>query len=465
MTDDPIPDDPRFTRRGALALGGATLLAGCGALPNPLGSDPVELDGAALTRIAGREGPTIDHPLPVDVTDDHVADSRGRAHAMLGAAPLPLTADDLPNGAMREEIADHADHAREHLAEAVRATGARDRLELLAHARGPARATGARDRLELLAHARGPARAVEAAWAAIEDELTAADVRSARASVREDVSEFRDDWEYVGEGPVRAVVVHALVEQWVREGENDLSRRRPDDQSSPVTPLTVGERASEVEQARAALGDARHVGERFTASLSDARSLAATFTDARDSLADTIDSRMTDKPGEHADLPGLVDGGGDLEGTVAGAALRQLHGDLPYEGEFVPETELPGRILWQVETLAQIGGFETLRERIAADEHRTVESAEDVEELRRAAVTAVEDALAESADERLARTELATLAGWFDYAARDIDRRAGDDPVELERVADEIAIYLEIEVIAGAVPAAVDEALAALGVE
>jgi hypothetical protein len=89
-------------------------------------------------------------------------------------------------------------------------------------------------------------------------------------------------------------------------------------------------------------------------------------------------------------------------------------------------------------------------------------TAADVAELRQAAVAAVEDALVESADERLARTELADLAGWFDYAARDIDRRVGDDPVERERVADEVALYLEIEVIAGAVPAAVDEALAAL---
>ncbi|WP_436928361.1 hypothetical protein [Halosimplex halobium] len=443
--DNSTPGGPRVTRRGALALGGATLLAGCGALPNPLKPDPVELDGAALGRVADREGPTVAHPLPVAVADGHVADSRQRAHAMLDAAPLPLTADDLPNGAMREEIGEHAEHAREHLAEAVRETDTRERLELLAHARGPA-------------------RAVEAAWAAIEDELTAADVRSARASVREDIGEFRDDRELVGADPVRAAIVHALVGQWVREAERHARDGASDDRA-PVTPLVLAERASEVEQARAALGNARHVDEQFAASLSDPRSLESTFADARDSLADSIDSRMTDKPAEHADLPDLVDGGGDLEGTVAGAALRRLHSELPYEGEFVPEIDLPGRILWQVETLAQVGAFERLRDRIAAGDHLTVESVEDVSELRAAAATAVEDALADSADERLARTELASLAGWFDYAANDIDRSAGDDPIELEWVADEIALYLEIEVIAGAVPAAVDEALAALDVE
>ncbi|WP_436907467.1 hypothetical protein [Halosimplex marinum] len=442
--DDSAPNGPRVTRRGALALGGATLLAGCGALPNPLKPDPVELDGAALGRVADRGGPTVDHPLPVAVADPHVADSRERAHAMLDAAPLPLSADELPNGAMREEIAEHAEHAREHLAEAVRETDTRERLELLAHARGPA-------------------RAVEAAWAAVEDDLTAADVRSARASVREDIGEFRDGQELVGdpEDPVRAAIVHAIVGEWVREAERHASDGASDDRA-PVTPLVLGERASEVEQARAALGNARHVDEQFAASLSDPRSLESTFAGARDSLADTVDSRMADKPAEDADLPDLVDGGGDLEGTVAGSALRQLHSDLPYEGQFVPETDLPGQLLRQVETLAGIGAFETLRDRIAADEHRTVESVDDVSELRDAAVTAVEDALADSADERLARTELASLAGWFDYAARDIDRSAGDDPIELEWVADEIALYLEIEVIAGAVPAAVDEALAAL---
>jgi len=444
MTDERSPcRDTRLTRRGALALGGATLLAGCGDLSNPLGTDPVELDGAALARIAGRDGPAVDHPLPVAVADDHVADSRERAHAMLASAPLPLTADDLPNGAMREAIADRAEHAREHLAEAVRETDTRERLELLAHARGPA-------------------RAVEAAWGAIDDELTAADVRAARRSVRADLRRFRDECAFVGDpgDRVRAVIVHALVGSWVREAEDGLSRDRPDDDASPVTPITVGERASEVEHARATLADARHVGERFTESLTESRSLVSTVADARDSLAETIDSRMADKPAEHADLSGSLDA--DLEGSVAGTALRQLHGDLPYEGEFVPDTELPGRILWQIETLAQIGAFERLRDRIAAGDHRTVESAEDVEELRRAAATAVEDAVSESADERLARTELASLAGWFDYAARDLGRQAGDDPVELEWVADDIALYLQIEVIAGAVPAAVDEALAAL---
>ncbi|QPV61386.1 hypothetical protein I7X12_11465 [Halosimplex litoreum] len=445
MTDERTESaDARLTRRGALALGATTLLSGCGALPNPLGANPVELDAAPLARIADRERPTVDHSLPVDVADAHVADSRERAHAMLDVAPLPLTPEDLPNGAMREEIADRAEHAREHLAEAVRATDTRERLELLAHARGPA-------------------RAVEAAWAAIEDELAAVDVRSTRRSVDEDRREFRERRTLVGEDPVRALVVHALVGDWLRDAERHLAEGF--DESSPVTPLVVGEHASEVEQARATLADARHVDERFTASLSEPRSLETTFADARDALAETIDSRMADKPAEHAEVPALVDGGGDLDGTVAGAALRELHGDLPYEGEFVPETELPGRILWQVESLAQIGGFETLRERIAADEHRTVESADDVETLRRAAETAVEDALEASADERLARTELASLAGWFDYVSRHLDRQAGDDPVELGWVVEDIGLYLQIEVIAGAVPAAVDETLAALGVE
>jgi len=445
MTDERSPSrDTRLTRRGALALGGATLLAGCGAVPNPLKPGPVELDGAALTRIADREGPAVDHPLPVAVADTHVADSRERAHAMLDGAPLPLTVDDLPNGAMREAIADRAEHAREHLAEAVRETDTRERLELLAHARGPA-------------------RAVEAAWATVEDDLTAADVRAARRSVREDLRRFRDERAFVGDtgDPVRPVIVHALVGSWLRDADRHLGEEP--DESSPVTPITVGDRASEVEQARATLADARHVGERFTESLTESRSLESTVADARDSLAETIDSRMADKPTEDAALSSLVDSESNLEGTVAGTAVRQLHGDLPYGGEFVPDTDLPGTILWQVETLAQIGGFETLRERIAADEHRTVESAEDVEELRRAAATAVEDAVTESADDRLARTELASLAGWFDYAARDLDRQVGDDPVELEWIVDDIALYLQIEAIAGAVPAAVDEALAALG--
>lgn len=447
MTDDgQSRPSARVSRRGFLALGGATVLAGCGFVSDSFGDDePVGLDSATLAEVVAAEGPDVADPLPVEIDDDHVAASRDRARSSLSSVPLPLSAQELPNGAMRAEVHANADHARTHLDEAEDAPGTRERLELLAHARGPA-------------------RSVEATWAFANDELSAADVESARESVRADIRQFRDDWEHVGSDPVRAVVVHALVETWTRSARSRAERDRGDD-GMTVNALVVGERAGEVESARASLADARHVGEQFVDSLSDSRSLDATFRDATEALASTVESRMERVPDEDAELGDLADA--DIDETVAGYALRELHRGLPFNGVEVRTDERAEVVLRHVNALAGIGAFEAFRDRVAAGDHRTVESAEDVRTIRSSAVTAIEDALDASADERLARAALADLDDYFAYAARELDRQIDTDGETVERhwIARDIALYVEAEYIASAVPDACDEGLAALGVE
>ncbi|WP_436925904.1 hypothetical protein [Halosimplex amylolyticum] len=439
MTDDTEgPAGPRVTRRGALAVGGAALLAGCG-VPKFLGSGPVEVDGGEVAEIASRDYPQIAEPLPVDVKQAHVATSRERAYSLLAAAPLPLTADELPNGAMREDVHDHAEHARTHLAEAVEVAGTRERLELLAHARGPA-------------------RTVAATWAYTRDELTAADVREAWESHVADVETFREQREFVGVDPVRAVIVHDVVDRWLADAADDGVLRSAGEELD--TALVVGEHAGAVEEGEAALADARHVYEQFVDSLSDPTSIRERVLAAHDSLDETIDSRLADLPGEDADV--LAEFEGDLERTVVGEALRSLHSDLPYEVRVPDDPGAATTLLGRVDGLAEIGAFETVRDRVEAGDYRTVEDVEDVLEIRRAAVTAMEDAPGACADERLGRTVLADLTGWFDYVERDLSRY--DDPVEVADVADELAVYVGIEAIASATPAAVDEGLAALDV-
>ncbi|PSP69600.1 hypothetical protein BRC79_03920 [Halobacteriales archaeon QH_8_67_27] len=402
----------RVSRRGLLALGGATLLAGCGFVSDSFGDEePVELDSATLAEVVAAEGPDVTGPLPVTVDDDHVAASRDRARSALSSVPLPLSAEELPNGAMRTEVHDEADHARAHLSEAEGAPGTRERLELLARARGPA-------------------RSVEATWAFANGELSAADVESARESVQTDIRQFRTDWNYVGSDPVRAVVVHALVETWTKSARN-----------------------------------ARHVGERFVDSLSDPRPLDATFRDARESLASTVESKMENAPDSDAEPGELVDA--DVDETVAGYALRELHRSLPYDGVEMRTEGRAETVLRQVDALARIGAFETFRDRVAAGDHRTVESAEDIRTIRSSAVTAIEDALDASRDERLARAVLADLDDYFAYAARELDRQIDTDGETVERhwIARDIALYVQAEYIASATPDACDEGLAALGVE
>lgn len=423
------------TRRGALAVVGTTLLAGC-SLPNVLGSDPVELDGHDLARVVDRDHPTIPSPLPVEVSRDHVAHARERAHSLLASVPLPLSPEELPNGTMREALHREAEHARDHLTDAIEAPGTRERLDVLAHARGPA-------------------RSIAASWAYTQDELTISDVTEERETVAQAAREFEKRREYLGDDPVRAVIVHDVVEQWTNDASDDA---RSVWEGEDATALAIGEGAADVAEARASLSDARHVYEQYAASLSDRQSIRDRLEAARDSLSETVDDRLTDLPDEDVEIQDQLDA--DTEGTVAGRAIESLHHGVYDRYEYAYADGLAGAVLGQVARLARIGAFETLRDRIEAGEQRTVTSVEDVEAMREAAVTAVDGARSGSADDRLMRTVLADLSEWFDYLARDLTEVG--DSVERRRLIRDLAAYVEIETSAAATPAAVDEGLAAL---
>lgn len=439
MTDEPT-DSVGTTRRGMLALAGtgAAALAGCGSLPLVGSDDTVRLDAAALADVASGEVPAVVEPLPVDVTDAYLAASRDRATALLEAVPLPLSADELPNGVMRNELAHSVEHARQALREAEEATGTVERL----------------DRLR---YAREHARAVAAAWAYAEDELTREDVRETAATVYANVREFREDWEYVGDDPVRALLVHDEVETWIETAQREAG---DEDERAPTNAVTVGEFAGTVEFGLAHLDDARHVGERFTASLEDPTSLQGTFVDARQSLTETLAARRADIPSRDVDDPNeLVDVDRDIEDTPAGIALDDLHRSAART--FDPTENLADDVLVRYRRLALTGAFESLRERVADGERFTVASVADVREHREAAVSAIEGALAESPDRRLARELLADQVGVLAYADRDIGRYGDTVPADL--LEGELSYYVSVTAIAGAVPDACEATVDALG--
>lgn len=461
---------PRTTRRGVLALAGATVLSGCGFLPGVGGDggDRTELDGDEVATVASGTVPSVPDPLPVDVTDAHVTASRERAESALASVPLPLSADELPNGVMRAEIEHEAEHARDHLPD-------------------PDEDLPVESRLSNLRDARESARFVAAAWAYAEDELTPADVRGHREAVVADAREFRADWEYVGDDVVRALLVHDTVESWTgaarRAAEpDDPPRPEPrtpagtageSGQRSPPTPrrprpeptnaLTVGERAGEVENGRAYVDDARHVGEQFRASLSDPPSIRATLTDARESLTATFESRRADLPTvEPSDANDLVTVDRDLERSPGGDALETLYWEFPDSVEATDD--LASDVLDLTHALANADAFASLRERIANGEQFTVESVADLRDRRSAAVTAIEDALAASTDRRLARKILEWAAYDLTYADRELRRYDGES-VSARSVDYEVSEYVAAAALARAVPDACAATLDALGVE
>jgi hypothetical protein len=441
MTENAHP-----TRRDLLGAAGtavAAALSGCGGL---LGPDPVELDGTAVAEVGSREAPTVAEPLPVDVADGHVTASRKRAESALESVPLPLSTGEIPNGVVRERLAREAEYARENL------DGASD-------------VPGVRERMDELRHAREHARYVAAAWAFTREAVTAADVRERAATVRADARAFREAWEYVGEDPVRALLVHEAVEAWTGVARRRAALdRRGSSRWGPDSALGVGERAGEVEYARAHLVDATHVGDRFTASLSDPPSVRETLVAARESLGDAIAARRENMPdGEIREPNELVDVDRDLSRTPAGEALKDLHWRTPVD----PETtdDLADDILDRARGLAHAEAFLALRDRVRDGEAFTVGNAEELGARRAVADESFESVPRETAEPRLARRLLADRASWFPDVDRELRRYEDADAVDARSLAYETGRYVELAAFARAVPDAVAATLDALGVE
>jgi hypothetical protein len=431
----------RLTRRGVLGVAGATLVGGCSALDS-LGSGPT-LDAAAVAEITGRDTPTVAKPLPGGVAADHLAAARAGAESDLDSAPLPLSATDVPNGVVRALLEREVEYARESLGRATDAVGVRDRLDALRHAREHA-------------------RYVAAAWAAANEDLTVEAVRERAATVRSDLADFREDRAYVGEDPVRATLVHGAVDEWTvsagRHGDLADERFEYDPASAPG----VGERAREVEYARAVLDDARHVHGRFTDSLSDSPSVRPTLVDARKSLSGETDSRLAELPPADATDPAtFADTERDLEETVAAVVLDDLHFRLPHRLE--PDDALAADVLERLAGLAHVGAFERFRDRIEAGEEFGVESVDELAERRETAVEAVEQAIAESPDRRLARHVLADRL--WRIIRTDEELRNYDDRVRASGIRWEVGEYVAMAMLARSVPAACRTTLDALGIE
>lgn len=435
------PDRPgvgaaRITRRGVLALAGATALAGCSALDALGGEEPVELDGEAVAAIPDGE-PSVTEPFPVAVAESHARASADRARESLDQAPLPFDDGEIPNGAMREELTHRADRARESLERADAAESDRQRLRHLASARERA-------------------RSVAAAWAYVEGDLAPADVREAAAAVGSDAQAFRDAWEYVGDDPVRALLAAEVVESKASAAGRYAERDRPGERAENA--LTVGEDAGEVEHARASLADARHVAERFRDSLSEERALRGTFEGAREALIGEIRTRRDSLPGDPEEPSSLHPD--DLDGTTTESAVEELAWRVP-EDEHLPGTGDPASdVLRRCEWLAYTEALAALLDRVDDGERYAVESVDELRERRTTAVEALRTALAESDDERLARWIGADVKHMIARADDGLDRHG--ETVDARYLDGEIGEYVAAAFAADAIPDACATALDAL---
>ncbi|WP_049937544.1 hypothetical protein [Haloplanus natans] len=428
-------NDHTLTRRGALAALGA--LAGCSAA-NPLGDGRTELDGAAIRALVDDSVPAVPERLPVGVGAAHLAASEERARALLDAVPASLGSDDLPNGAMREQVRRKREYAVES-------------LDAAAVAPTPF------ERLDALADARAEARFAAGAWRAVDDGLTRDDMREEAGTVRDERAAFRERWRYLGGDPAVAVRVHAEIEERVDAGRADIALGEPR-RYRVGNPLGVGEIAEEVERARVAVSDATHCYDRLLASVDEPTELRTRFLDARRTVRETFESERDDLPPVDAEEPWQIEGV-DTEGTPAAAALEDLYRPINPRHDDDWDDEWPARSLhWAHASLLGLRAFASLRNAVADGETFAVESADDVAAVRREAIDAVRAAAAEPTI--LGRTALTDAAARLGHA----DDRLSEvhDDVSAGQIRNEVGRYLVVMARAGAVSSASERVVEAL---
>lgn len=411
---------PRTTRRGALVLVGAVALAGCTDGDLPWSENPT-LDGSELAVVVDGPDPRVPKTFPVGLEEAHLAGSSDRARGLLEDVPTPLGPDEVPNGVVREHMSREAERAAEQLHRVDDAASAR---EGLAAAR----------------YARESAMTVSAAWRATEGTLTREDVRAEADGLRDDVAALRDRVRYEGDDPVRAAVVHAALEGFLRDASSRLERPERGRRETEGV-LGVGELAGGHEVARALVGDADHLHARFLDSLDRKRELADRFERAATESVRALRSAASDRSITHSrEGSEYVDR--DVEGTPARWVLDDLVEDLSYR---LPDSDEvadrpAGSLVAAAEGFAALGAFDAVREDVSGGELYAVVDVGDVRERRRAALTAIRSAVDSPAEPALAAEVLPALGNLVAHGDERLSRLDGE--VSAEYVSHPVAQYV-----------------------
>lgn len=423
-------DGHRLTRR-SLLVAGVGAVTGCssvtdigtGSSPTIRAYDLPDIDSESIPE------PVVAPSVPVGVDPAHFAGANERVTDLLATLPTPLGPEDVPNGHVRNHLTDAADTATDGLDDARTA-----RTGLLA--------------LQALQEAREQARYAAAGWAVAADGQSVGPLRREHGETVADPQSVRDDHEYVGTDPVRAALVHARIEGWL-SWVTDADPPRTSDEGELLTVAEWGETA---ERARALLDDARHLDERFRASLPDDPDVVEeTLTRAAEALLADARTRRAELPPE----PSSDDWG--LEERVVSDIRRDAE-DVPVS---IGDSRGPASAVVELTDLsAKFRALDRVQERVDAGEISSVESADEVREIRTAAYDAFDTALAESRAPGLARTVLSDISWRVTVSDRELTRHRGDiSPAQLDDV---VEGYVVATAVARATPAACQQTVDAL---
>ncbi|WP_042665446.1 hypothetical protein [Haloferax sp. ATB1] len=402
------------TRRDVLAsLAGVGVagLAGCTALDTSESeSDDSELDAAALREVRELGSPAFPARIPVPIAESFLELNHARARELLDSCPETMSPEEVPNEAVREIYAEAYADAVEDL---ERTTADETPFESL---RG-------------LRYARGAAAMAKGTYDAAVGDLTEADVRDEAESVRADIESFRLGTRYLGDEPDRALVVYEAVENLVAAAVRYLDNADEYGRYADSAPR-VGELLDAVESARASLDGARHVRDRYLASISDPVDFTDAFESTASSLAGITEDRRAEYP-EEGGLEAVIEGEGfdpeALESTPAKDLLVETFVEVERGLQDIREglrsdrfaTALVGAHTAETHRRA----FEDAVTAIKRGRYESVESAAAVRDAKLGALEALEAARSDGSNPHLTRRALVDIAHMVgrgdDYLADD----------------------------------------------
>lgn len=428
-------------RRGFLRAAGTVALlgtAGCSAIVG--GNDRPTIPASELHAIVRGGPPEIPATIPVDVEASYLHTAAEEVRSILRTVPTPLTAAEIPNGVIRQRVSSTIHRTRSYL-------------------HGAEEAHSPYEAMRRLRWAHGEARSAAGAWAAIDAGLTRAQVATRGPDVLAEIDAFVEQWRYIGDDPVRAAVVHSVLENRVVGARNRATIEGERLQREPETPLTVGELAGDLGEARAALEESRYVYGRFLASLAEEREMLQRLQLAAGTLADAVRERRRALPDveEPAEL---------VEGDVAAPALDAL--DLIYaeaaqleDAEHARAEGRPARgVVLAQPVLARFRALDALRSRVADGDSFAVERAADVRAIRADAIDAIRTARAETSVPILTDWALADLSGELQRADDDLADSEGS--VQVDFLDFTVSQYVYVGAIARGLPETSAEVASAL---
>ncbi|MFC7127899.1 hypothetical protein [Haloferax chudinovii] len=389
------------TRRDVLAsLAGVGVagLAGCTALDAGASeSDGPTLDPAALRAVRQLGSPAFPARVPAPIAEPYLERGRGRAREFLDSVPETMSPGEVPNEGVRNAYA-------EAYADAAAALAPSDTDE------SPFEA------LRGLRYARGAAAMAKGTYDAAVGDLTEADVRDEAAAVRADVESFRFGTRSLGDEADRALVVYEAVESLVAAAVRSLDNADEYGRYADSAPR-VGELLDAVESARASLDGARHVRDRYLATVADPIDFTDAFESTASSLAGVIEDRRAEYP-EEGGLEAVIEGEGldteALESTPAKDLLVEAFVEVERglrdardglrSGRFA--TALVGAHTAETHRRA----FEDAVTAVKRGRYESVESAAAVRDAKLGALEALEAARSNGSNPHLTRRALVDIA-------------------------------------------------------